>query len=51
VIPVLALLLCLAFLASARSENLLAGLVALVVGVVIYAFRRPPREPAVTDAG
>jgi amino acid transporter len=51
VIPVLALLLCLAFLASARTENLLAGLVALVVGVVIYAFRRPPREPAVTDAG
>ena len=50
VIPVLALLLCLAFLASARTENLLAGLIALVVGVLIYALRRPPRAPAVTEA-
>ncbi|MGH7544046.1 MAG: amino acid transporter, partial [Gemmatimonadota bacterium] len=49
-IPILALLLCLAFLASARTENLLAGLVALGVGVVIYALRRRPREPAGSDA-
>jgi amino acid transporter len=48
VIPVLALLLCLAFLASARVENLLAGLIALGVGVGVYALRRRPREPAVT---
>ncbi len=50
-IPILALLLCLAFLASARTENLLAGLVALGVGVVIYALRRRPREPAAGGEG
>ncbi|MGH7559133.1 MAG: APC family permease [Gemmatimonadota bacterium] len=49
VIPILALLLCFAFLASAEVANLLAGLVALAVGVVIYAFRRRPREPAVIE--
>jgi amino acid transporter len=35
-IPVAALLLCLAFLASATTANLIAGVVALLVGVVIY---------------
>jgi amino acid transporter len=39
-IPVLALLLCLAFLASATMGNLVAGAVGLAVGVAIYAFRR-----------
>jgi amino acid transporter len=41
-IPVLALLLCLAFLASATPRNLVGGLVGLGVGAVIYRFRRPP---------
>jgi amino acid transporter len=41
-IPALALLLCLAFLASATRENLIAGLVGLAVGVVIYLARRRP---------
>jgi len=39
-IPVLALLLCLAFLASATAENLVAGLIGLLVGVAIYLFPR-----------
>lgn len=48
-IPVAALALCLVFLASAELNNLLAGLVALLVGVAIYKMRRrPPVEPAVT---
>jgi APA family basic amino acid/polyamine antiporter len=46
-IPIAALLLCLIFLASATRWNLIAGVIALGVGVLIYAFRRPPREPAV----
>ena len=46
VIPVLALVLCLAFLASAERANLVAGAIALAVGVVIYALRRRPRRPA-----
>ena len=40
-IPILALLLCLAFLASATSGNLIAGLIGLAAGVVIYSMRRP----------
>ena len=44
-IPILALLLCLVFLMSAQWHNLVAGLVALVVGAVIYRFQRPPSEP------
>ena len=40
-IPVLALLLSLAFLASAEWKNLVAGLIALVIGAIIYRFRRP----------
>jgi amino acid transporter len=47
-IPILALLLCLAFLASATVWNLVAGVIGLVIGVVIYFTRRPPEEPAVT---
>ena len=39
-IPILALLLCLGFLASATAQNLMAGLIGLTVGVVIYFFRR-----------
>jgi basic amino acid/polyamine antiporter, APA family len=39
-IPVAALALCLIFLASATWRNLVAGAVALVVGAVIYRFRR-----------
>ena len=47
-IPILALLLCLAFLASATVWNLVAGLIGLAIGVVIYVTRRPAEEPAVT---
>jgi APA family basic amino acid/polyamine antiporter len=39
-IPILALLVCVAFLASSTAENLLAGLIALVLGGVLYALRR-----------
>ena len=39
-IPVLALVVCIAFLASATPGNLIAGLVALVAGGAIYFFRR-----------
>ena len=41
-IPVVALILSLAFLASAEWRNLVAGLVALVIGAIIYKFRREP---------
>jgi amino acid transporter len=41
-IPIAALFLCLAFLASAELKNLVFGAVALVVGVGIYALRRLP---------
>ncbi len=52
VIPVLALLLSAALLASAEWKNLVSGAVALAIGALIYRFRRPPessdatREPA-----
>jgi basic amino acid/polyamine antiporter, APA family len=49
-IPVLALLLCLAFLASATTGNLIAGAIGLAVGVAIY-FGRRPAERATTEAG
>ena len=49
-IPILALLLCGAFLLSAETEYLIAGAVALALGVLIYAFRRRPEEPAITEA-
>ena len=41
-IPILALLLSFAFLSSATWQNLVAGAIALVVGAVIYVFRRAP---------
>jgi len=47
-IPVAAALLCVVFAASATVRNLIAGLIALAVGVVIYFFRRPP-EPPIPD--
>jgi APA family basic amino acid/polyamine antiporter len=47
-IPILALLLCMAFLASATLRNLIAGVIGLLIGVFIYMTRRPPEEPAVT---
>lgn len=43
-IPVTATLLSLALLASASTANLSAAAVALVVGAVIYLFRRKPAE-------
>ena len=43
VIPVAALLLCLVFLASATWTNLLAGVVALLVGLAVYKLRRTRR--------
>lgn len=46
-IPIAALVLCLGFLASAEVKNLVFGAIALVVGAGIYAFRRPPAEPAI----
>jgi basic amino acid/polyamine antiporter, APA family len=49
-IPGLALLVCLAFLASAGVENLIAGLTAVAVGVAIYFLRRlRSPQPAAVD--
>ncbi|HUP02107.1 MAG TPA: APC family permease [Gemmatimonadota bacterium] len=48
-IPVLALLLCIAFLLSAETGNLIAGAVALAIGVLIYLLRRGRSEPAITE--
>jgi len=39
-IPVLALLVCLGFVASADVQNLIAGMIGLLVGVPIYFLRR-----------
>jgi amino acid transporter len=47
-IPIAAALLCVVFGASATVRNLIAGLIALAVGVVIYLLRRPP-EPPIPD--
>jgi basic amino acid/polyamine antiporter, APA family len=50
-IPIAALLVSLAFLASAQMRNLVAGVIALAIGAVIYRFRREPRRaPPVTPA-
>ncbi len=48
-IPIMALLLSLAFLSSAHLNNLIAGVIALVVGGGIYALRRAPEPPASSD--
>ncbi|MFL6194406.1 MAG: APC family permease [Thermoanaerobaculia bacterium] len=44
-IPIAAALLCVVFAASANMKNLIAGLAALAVGLVIYALRRRPASP------
>lgn len=49
VIPIAAALLCVAFAASAKKENLIAGAVALAVGGLIYAFWRGPATPVTPD--
>src|SRR3546814_11377721 len=41
-IPIAATLLSIGLLASASTENLIAGAVALLLGAVIYRFRRKP---------
>lgn len=46
VIPVAALILCVAFAASAETRNLIAGGIAIVVGLGIYALRRKPENRA-----
>jgi hypothetical protein len=46
-IPALALLVCVAFLASSTATNLVAGLVALVLGAAAYAFRRKAQNGAI----
>ena len=44
-IPVLAALLAFGLLASASAKNLAAGAIALLVGAVVYRFRRVPPSP------
>ena len=44
VIPIAAALLCLVFASSAETKHLIAGAIAIVVGLLIYALRRKP-EP------
>lgn len=44
-VPILALLLCIGFLASATRGNLVAGLIGLGAGVVVYFGRRAERGP------
>jgi amino acid transporter len=39
-IPILSLLLCVVFMASATWQNLVAGAIGLVVGAILYLFRR-----------
>jgi APA family basic amino acid/polyamine antiporter len=47
-IPVLALLLSAALLASAEWKNLVAGAIALAIGAIIYRFRRTPESSDAT---
>lgn len=49
-IPILALLVCVAFLASSTATNLVAGLVALALGAAVYAFRRKEANGATEPA-
>lgn len=44
-IPVIALLLSLGLLASATWQNLVAAAFALLIGALIYHFRRAPQQP------
>ena len=44
VIPILALIMSFALLASATAWNLIAGAIALVVGAVLYLLKRPVAE-------
>jgi len=44
-IPAMALLLCLAFLASATPGNLIAGAIGLVIGLGLYRLRAAPAAP------
>jgi APA family basic amino acid/polyamine antiporter len=44
VVPIAALALCLVFLASATLRNAVAGVLALLIGAVLYRLRRP--DPA-----
>jgi basic amino acid/polyamine antiporter, APA family len=46
VIPIAAALLCVAFAASAEVRNLIAGAIAIGVGLVIYLLRRRPSPSA-----
>jgi APA family basic amino acid/polyamine antiporter len=46
-IPSLALLVCVAFLASSTATNLIAGVIALVLGAALYAFRRKAQSGVV----
>jgi APA family basic amino acid/polyamine antiporter len=48
VIPIAAALLCVVFAASAEPKNLIAGAIAIGVGLVIYLFRRRPSPSAST---
>jgi hypothetical protein len=41
-VPIAASLLCLVFAASATPRDLIAGAAALLVGLGMYALRRPP---------
>lgn len=43
-VPIVALVLSIAFLASARTANLIVGSIGLAVGIVLYRFRQPPRR-------
>ncbi|HYO13871.1 MAG TPA: APC family permease [Thermoanaerobaculia bacterium] len=50
VIPIAAALLCVVFAASAEAKNLIAGVIAIGVGLVIYLFRRRPSPSTHTAA-
>jgi basic amino acid/polyamine antiporter, APA family len=50
VIPIAAALLCVAFAASAKKENLIAGAIALAVGALVYRFWRRPAFPPMPAA-
>jgi basic amino acid/polyamine antiporter, APA family len=45
-VPIAAALICIVFAASATPRDLIAGAAALVVGLAVFALRRPPAAPA-----